>query len=405
MKLNIGENLRRLRREQNMTQETLAEKLGTSFQSVSRWENGTTYPDIEFLPAIARIFGTTVDNLIGCDSNPSDEEMEQIMNAFSEALEDESIDNAVIIEQIRSLRRDYAADEHIWRIFGDMMYTETQRWRDPAVMEELRITCREVMTYPHPTWLKNAMVQYMSAIEDDEHLDDFLNTYASDRDISRISLLWSRYTNREEWDKLEQFRVHRLYEHIDSLLGDRGLWRNPGTPNDAWESRWINERKIAILHTICSCTPDADHPVSGDGSVDIFAADRVWMGIRHACYLASTGEEEDAFVYLEDAVSLAEHVFSLPDETEIGCGCKSFAGLTLYLHNERANPTDENSSRLAQFRNYSRVEESGIGYYGTPLFANGIYNALTAEHGWEWFDPIRDDTRYPAYIERIRALL
>ena len=65
MKLNIGENLRRLRREQNMTQETLAEKLGTSFQSVSRWENGTTYPDIEFLPAIARIFGTTVDNLIG----------------------------------------------------------------------------------------------------------------------------------------------------------------------------------------------------------------------------------------------------------------------------------------------------------------------------------------------------
>ena len=86
MNLNIGENLRRLRREQNMTQETLAEKLGTSFQSVSRWENGTTYPDIEFLPAIARIFGTTVDNLIGCDSNPSDEEMEQIMNAFSEAL-------------------------------------------------------------------------------------------------------------------------------------------------------------------------------------------------------------------------------------------------------------------------------------------------------------------------------
>ena len=256
------------------------------------------------------------------------------------------------------------------------------------------------------------------------------------RDISRTSLLWSRYTNREEWDKLEQFRVHRLYEHIDALLGDRGLWRNPGTPNDAWESRWINERKIAILHTICSCTPDAEHPVSGDGEVDFFAADRVWLGIRHACYLASTGEEEDAFVYLEDAVSLAEHVFALPNETEIGCGCKSFAGLTLYLHNERANPTDENSSRLAQFRNYSRVEESGIGYYGTPLFANGIYNssrlaqfrryygkesgigyygtplfangiynALTAEHGWEWFDPIRDDTRYPAYIERIRALL
>ena len=405
MKLNIGDNLRRLRREQNMTQEALADRLGTSFQSVSRWENGTTYPDIEFLPAIARIFGTTVDNLIGCDTRPSDEEIEQIMNDFSDALEDESIDNTAVIERIRQLRRDYTADEHIWRIFGDMMYSGTQRWRDNAVMEELRITAREVMAYPHPTWLKNAMVQYMSAIEDDEHLDDFLNMYASDRDISRTSLLWDRYTNREEWDKLEQFRVHRLYRQIDSLLGDRALWRNPSTPNDAAESRWINARKIAILHTVCGCTPDEAHPVSGDGAVDFFAADRVWLGIRHACYLASTGEAENAFVYLEDAVSLAERVFALPDESEVGCGCKSFAGLTLYLHNERANPGDPQSSRLAQFRNYKRLEETGIGYYGSPLFAKSIYNALTAEHGWEWFDPIRNDARYAAYIERLRALL
>ena len=85
MKLNIGDNLRRLRREQNMTQEALAEKLGTSFQSVSRWENGTTYPDIEFLPAIARIFGTTVDGLIGCDATPSDEEMESFVKQWNKA--------------------------------------------------------------------------------------------------------------------------------------------------------------------------------------------------------------------------------------------------------------------------------------------------------------------------------
>ena len=41
MKLNIGENIRRLRRAADMTQEQLADKLGVSYQSVSRWENGT----------------------------------------------------------------------------------------------------------------------------------------------------------------------------------------------------------------------------------------------------------------------------------------------------------------------------------------------------------------------------
>ena len=57
MKLNIGENLRRLRRAADMTQEQLADKLGVAYQSVSRWENGTTYPDMEFLPVLAGIFG------------------------------------------------------------------------------------------------------------------------------------------------------------------------------------------------------------------------------------------------------------------------------------------------------------------------------------------------------------
>ena len=43
MKLNIGENIRRLRRAADMTQEQLADKLGVAYQSVSRWENGVSH--------------------------------------------------------------------------------------------------------------------------------------------------------------------------------------------------------------------------------------------------------------------------------------------------------------------------------------------------------------------------
>ncbi|MBQ7009238.1 MAG: helix-turn-helix transcriptional regulator, partial [Ruminococcus sp.] len=39
MQLNIGENIKRFRKERNITQEELSEILGVSFQSVSRWEN------------------------------------------------------------------------------------------------------------------------------------------------------------------------------------------------------------------------------------------------------------------------------------------------------------------------------------------------------------------------------
>ena len=56
MKLNIGNNIRTLRRSKDMTQDELAEKLGVTFQTINRWENGGTYPDMELLPVLAGIF-------------------------------------------------------------------------------------------------------------------------------------------------------------------------------------------------------------------------------------------------------------------------------------------------------------------------------------------------------------
>ena len=62
---NLSENLKNLRVSRGFTQEQSAELLGVSKQSVSRWENGVTYPDITLLPALASFYETTVDDLLG----------------------------------------------------------------------------------------------------------------------------------------------------------------------------------------------------------------------------------------------------------------------------------------------------------------------------------------------------
>lgn len=59
----IGKKIRTLRKNKKMTQEQLAEVLSVSPQSVSKWENGLSVPDIELLPIIARYFGITMDEL------------------------------------------------------------------------------------------------------------------------------------------------------------------------------------------------------------------------------------------------------------------------------------------------------------------------------------------------------
>ncbi len=61
----IGMNIAELRRKHNMTQETLGEMIGISAQSVSKWENGATMPDITLLPILADIFNTSIDALFG----------------------------------------------------------------------------------------------------------------------------------------------------------------------------------------------------------------------------------------------------------------------------------------------------------------------------------------------------
>ena len=59
----FSNNLRRLRQAKGYTQEQTADQLGVSPQSVSRWECGTTFPDIMILPAIAELYCVTVDDL------------------------------------------------------------------------------------------------------------------------------------------------------------------------------------------------------------------------------------------------------------------------------------------------------------------------------------------------------
>lgn len=61
--MEFSSNLRRLRQQKKLTQEQAASALGVSAQSVSRWECGTTLPDLTMLPAIAALYCVTIDDL------------------------------------------------------------------------------------------------------------------------------------------------------------------------------------------------------------------------------------------------------------------------------------------------------------------------------------------------------
>ncbi len=64
MNIYFADKLKSLRTDKKVSQEKLAQFLNVSFQAVSKWETGNSYPDITLLPDIARFFGISVDELL-----------------------------------------------------------------------------------------------------------------------------------------------------------------------------------------------------------------------------------------------------------------------------------------------------------------------------------------------------
>ena len=61
--IKLGEKIKSLRKQKNISQEVFAGYLGVSYQAVSKWENGNTMPDVAMIPAIASFFGVSTDEL------------------------------------------------------------------------------------------------------------------------------------------------------------------------------------------------------------------------------------------------------------------------------------------------------------------------------------------------------
>ncbi len=71
-KESMGGVIRRLRMERDWTQEELAARLNVSGQAVSKWETGQSLPDVSQVPALARTFGVTTDELFGMEGQVID---------------------------------------------------------------------------------------------------------------------------------------------------------------------------------------------------------------------------------------------------------------------------------------------------------------------------------------------
>ncbi len=295
MKLNLGENIRKYRKRIDWTQEQLADRLGVSYQSVSRWESGNGYPDMEHLPTMARLFSVTMDDLIGYGDENEKLPRQEMEKRFRKVLMSEDIDE--IVSLMRLLRYEYIDefDQIYFPLGGLSNQRRTELSESPKFMEELRLLIEEYIKRGRLQDVKHDLLyNIMIDFEDEEHFEKLVEEHGQPFfcDYSINGMVMRRAERKDDNETYKFTRAIRKMIHLYEYF-KKGWWISYKSWDNAWDGVVPPEvedalpdvpeldpflcaeqsrRKLAMLHNFNGVTPDEAHPVSGNGELDL------WVG-------------------------------------------------------------------------------------------------------------------------------
>lgn len=131
----MGEKIKALRKQKNISQEVLAQVLGVSFQAVSKWETGTCMPEVTLIPAIAGFFQVSTDELF--DFNLIEQEA-KVMDIVGKAAEIRWERPAEAEEILRRGLKQFPGNEIL---LNNLLYT----MRAPERNEEVVTLCKSIL--------------------------------------------------------------------------------------------------------------------------------------------------------------------------------------------------------------------------------------------------------------------
>ena len=135
MNIKIGAIIKKLRAENNVTQETLATAIGVTPQAISRWESEGGYPDIELLPALADFFSVSTDELLGYKLSEREQELANIKKEIERLAEVGSVEERVAYA--RNAFAHYPNDYEIRDYLAVCLYFVWEETHDEALFKEI----------------------------------------------------------------------------------------------------------------------------------------------------------------------------------------------------------------------------------------------------------------------------
>ncbi|MFL0195305.1 helix-turn-helix domain-containing protein [Clostridium sp. WILCCON 0269] len=163
--INIAKVIITKRKEKGVTQDELAEYVGVSKASVSKWETGQSYPDITFLPQLATYFNISIDELMGYSPQMTKEDIRKLYHKFAAQFATEPF-NKIITECRTIIKKYYSCFPLLLQMVilfvNHFMYAGHQEQQEEILREATEL-CIRVRTESGNIWLTKKAI-YMQSI-------------------------------------------------------------------------------------------------------------------------------------------------------------------------------------------------------------------------------------------------
>ncbi|MCI6042624.1 helix-turn-helix domain-containing protein [bacterium] len=204
--MQIGEVIRKYRKERNLTQEEMARYLGVTAPAVNKWENGNSCPDITLLAPIARLLGITLDTLLTFRKNLSEKEIADFVQEADRRFQTEAYEE--VFCWIKDLIQTYPnCKQLIWQM---AVILDAQR-----ILQEL----------PEPEKYEDFILECFTRVL--ESREEKLRTGAADS-------LFGFYLRKEEFEKAETYLAYFSEQNPERKRKQALIYSKTGRMEEAY---------------------------------------------------------------------------------------------------------------------------------------------------------------------------
>jgi len=303
------EKFKQLRKTRDLTQEQIADIFHVSPQTVSRWETGANYPDVETLPHIAIFFQITIDELLCTEAIRGEAKARGYVRDIRNQLNSGQLENA--IDTARKATKEYPLNHDLQFLLIDALTTDP----DDKYKDEVLLIGERILSNPNAHLpIKFALVQHYSRWGMKDEAKNIVHTMPEEAWHTQ-DLALGYVLEGEEWLANQRLRLVRFRIMLNVLIEDYAYLAGL-SPLEIIEC-------LDTITQIENLTNRLTNGEEGDSRIT-----NAFRNVEIAKQYINAGETEKALLYVENAVQDALHHTNIMDKTREEDGGNYFAWST-----------------------------------------------------------------------------